>query len=208
MIRSSAVRSDCLVPGVDASLLEAVLDHVDYGLILADETGRVMHVNRPGERRCDALDWACLPGAPVAPRCEATRAALRAALVRAARGCRSLVALPDGTNAHGAAAAVVPIGAPGRPGSMVLILLPRAGLCEPMSVQSYARVSRLTPAEAEVLAALCEGLRPARIADALGVSVSTVRTQIKSVRAKTGAPDIATLVTRLATLPPMMPLLR
>ena len=59
-----------------------------------------------------------------------------------------------------------------------------------------------------MLAALCAGQRPSEIAAALCVALSTVRTQIGSIRAKTGAESIRALVRQVAVLPPLVSALR
>jgi DNA-binding CsgD family transcriptional regulator len=50
---------------------------------------------------------------------------------------------------------------------------------------------------------LCEGLRPSDIARRQRVAISTVRTQIGSIRLKTGASSITSLLREIALLPPM-----
>ena len=50
-------------------------------------------------------------------------------------------------------------------------------------------------------------MKPAQIARAAGVAMSTVRTQITSVRLKTGARSIGELVRLVTVLPPIIPLL-
>jgi DNA-binding CsgD family transcriptional regulator len=68
---------------------------------------------------------------------------------------------------------------------------------------AYARQWRLTGAEARVLMALAAGEKPSTIARQLGVAMSTLRTQIGSLRAKSGAASIRDLVCQLAALPPV-----
>jgi DNA-binding CsgD family transcriptional regulator len=75
-------------------------------------------------------------------------------------------------------------------------------------VQSFALAHRLTPAETGVLQGLCGGRSPLEIAHAQCVAISTVRTQISSIRAKTGADSIRDLVQQVATLPPLVSALR
>ena len=55
-----------------------------------------------------------------------------------------------------------------------------------------------------VLEALLAGRRPGDIAQAKGVKLSTVRTQIGQLRLKCGAHSIRELLDRVAALPPMM----
>jgi DNA-binding CsgD family transcriptional regulator len=81
-------------------------------------------------------------------------------------------------------------------------------MCEQLSVQGYARSVALTPAETRVLELVCAGVRPAEIAGQLRVAVSTVRTQIGSIRVKTGATSIRELVRQVAVLPPLVGALR
>jgi len=58
------------------------------------------------------------------------------------------------------------------------------------------------------LAGLCEGLHPRELAQRHGVSLTTVRSQIGSLRAKTGAGSIRNLVRQVSLLPPMRNSLR
>ena len=58
-----------------------------------------------------------------------------------------------------------------------------------------------------MLRGLAGGLRPAQIARAAGVAMSTVRTQITSIRLKTGARSIGELVRLVTVLPPIVPVL-
>ena len=87
-------------------------------------------------------------------------------------------------------------------------MLGKRQVCEPLSVQGYARSMHLTPAETRVLELLCSGVRPTQIAHQQNVAVSTVRTQIGSIRNKTGAASISDLVRQVAVLPPMLNVLR
>jgi len=59
-----------------------------------------------------------------------------------------------------------------------------------------------------LLEQLCAGVRPAEVARHKGVAMSTVRTQIGSIRSKTGSGSIAELVRLVAVLPPMVSALR
>jgi DNA-binding CsgD family transcriptional regulator len=51
----------------------------------------------------------------------------------------------------------------------------------------YAYLHRLTPVENQIAHAIARGDSPREIAECRGVSVLTVRTQIKSIYSKTGA---------------------
>jgi DNA-binding CsgD family transcriptional regulator len=91
---------------------------------------------------------------------------------------------------------------------VTLLVLGKRQVCEQLSVQGFARSVSLTPAETRVLEQVCGGVRPNDIAQRAGVAVSTVRTQIGSIRAKTGAASIRELVRQVAVLPPLVGALR
>ncbi len=59
-----------------------------------------------------------------------------------------------------------------------------------------------------MLQALCDGLDPMQIARHNGVAVCTIRSQIGSLRAKTGAASIRELLSRVAALPSLGTALR
>ena len=86
----------------------------------------------------------------------------------------------------------------------------QASRVSPAEIQfaAFAREHQLTAAEQQVLQSLCAGLQPQEIAQRHGVAISTVRTQIASVRAKTATESIRDLVAMVAQLPPMQGVLR
>jgi DNA-binding NarL/FixJ family response regulator len=86
----------------------------------------------------------------------------------------------------------------------LVVFGPRAH-CKRLAIQFYAQAHRLSQAETAVLHALGEGLSPKEIADRNDVALSTVRTQVSSIRVKTGARSITELVLTLGHLPPIMP---
>ncbi len=73
-----------------------------------------------------------------------------------------------------------------------------AALREPVS---FAATYALTAAECEVLAMLLRGSTPAEIAATRGVAISTVRTQLKRLFAKSGTRGQADLVRRALQAP-------
>jgi len=90
----------------------------------------------------------------------------------------------------------------------VLVLLSRQSACENLAVRMYARAQSLSPSEEQVMMALCGGLSIPDIAKKHGVAQSTVRSQIKSLREKTGCSSIRKLLQRINSLPPVVPALR
>lgn len=182
--------------------LAATLDEVDYGMLLLTDTSHVVHVNHAARVELDGEHPLQLLGRELRARHAHDVAPLHTALQNAAtRGLRKLLAL--GAGAHRISASVVPLGE-----ATTLLILSKRQVCESLSVQGFARSHSLTPAETRVLVALCQGVPPGAIAIELGVGIATVRSQIGSIRQKTGAESIRALVRQVAVLPPLMGVLR
>ena len=188
--------------------LAATLDELDYGMLLLTDDGLVLHANHVARVELDGVHPLQLVGRTLRARHPHDVVALHTALENAARrGLRRLLTLGDGT--HRACVSVVPIGTgPACGEATTLLMLSKRQVCESLSVQGFARSHGLTPAETRVLVALCHGTPPGEVAAELGVGIATVRSQIGSVRQKTGAESIRALVRQVAVLPPLMGVLR
>jgi DNA-binding CsgD family transcriptional regulator len=205
--RRSADRPDPGWSEAATDWLGAALDEIDYGVLIVDADGRVAHLNRAARRDLDATHPIELVAGQLRARAGADRDALRLALQQAAtQSLRKLLAI--GGEAQPLCVSVVPLGQgptlPQRGRSAVLVLLGKREMCGQLSVHGYARSLGLTPTEAKVLAELCNGAAAREVAQMLGVALSTVRTHINSIRAKTGAGSICSLVRQMAVLPPLM----
>lgn len=188
---------------VSGHWLAGLLDQIDYGLVVLDEAGAALHVNRA------AREWLASSSAPlrlrggrveaVAPR---DGALLRRALSSAAsRGWRALLAFGQG--GEGLAASVGPLpGAFAANSGLALLVISRSRVCDTLTAQLFASQHGLTLAESRVLDLLCGGLTPREVARRQDVALSTVRTQIGSIRSKTRARSIGTLMRAVALLPP------
>ena len=182
--------------------LAATLDEVDYGMLLLVDTNRLVHANHAARVELDGDHPLQLLGRELRARDPHDMAPLLTALQNAAqRGLRKLVSL--GTGAQRVSASIVPLGE-----ATTLLIMGKRQVCEPLSVQGFARSHGLTPAETRVLVALCQGVPPGEVAVELGVGIATVRSQIGSIRQKTGAESIRSLVHQVAVLPPLMSVLR
>ena len=189
-------------------LLGALLDELDYGvMLLLRDSANVVYLNHAGRAELRGGHCVEIVDGKLHARCHADAQLIGDALAAAQRGLRRLVTL--GSEGHRVTVALIPIGMP-LPGGPALIaaVFGRRRLCEQMSVQWFARAHGLTPAESKVLELLCEGLDPRDIAAANEVGMATVRTQVNSIRDKTGAASIRALLQRLAMLPPMISSLR
>jgi DNA-binding CsgD family transcriptional regulator len=187
--------------------LAAALDEIDYGVLLVDDELQLLHVNHAARRELDEAHPLMLQGRSLQPRHPRDLPDLQHALDGSLRGLRRMIAIGD--EGHEVTISVVPlptIGADAR--RATLVMLGRREVCGELAVQGFARTHGLTPGETRVLAALCRGVPPTTIAGHHGVAISTVRSQIGSIRGKTGASSIRELVRQAAALPPLMTVLR
>jgi DNA-binding CsgD family transcriptional regulator len=184
-----------------------MLDEIDYGMLLVADERTVLHANHVARAELDHEHPLQLLGHELRVRRPQDVAPLREALAEARqRGLRRLVRLGDA--AQSVSVAVVPLSAPPGEEALTLLVFGKRRVCEALSAHWFAREHGLTPAEARVLAALCDGTPPRQIASALGVALSTIRSQLGAIRAKTGAASIRTLVRQVAVLPPLVGALR
>ena len=209
--RAPAANKAGLPGALDAHLtlwLSAMLDEVDYPMLLVNGESSLLHANQVARAEMDDAhplqllgdELRVLHAKDVVPLREALQAAQQ-------RGLRRLLML--GEDKPQVSVAVVPMPAlSGSAQRAVLLVLGKRQVCERLSAQWYAREHNLTPAETQVLGALCSGLGPQQVAAQQGVAISTVRSQIGSIRAKTGAQSIRELVRQVAVLPPLLNALR
>ena len=189
-------------PAIGAGLVQ-VMDELAYGVVIASPQGRLLHANQAARlelRRRRALDVE--GGLLRAHRAQDTKA-LGDALAKAADGKRSLLSLQA---ASGAALSVVlvPLRAEG-PGAapQVGLILARSSVCDPLMLCFFARSHALTATEEHVLGILCHGYSAPEVAAQMQVAVSTVRSHVRSLCAKTRSSGVRELVNRLAVLPPI-----
>ena len=206
--------------------LAAIPDEIDYAMVLITRDGVVQYRNRAAHRELQeqrALSVVCGRLRVLDPRdAQAVEEAIHAAADRGLRRMLTLVGgpapqsvafVPIGPAAAAAAAAAAATAAAASPGAMrrdalVLVLLGKRGLCAPLSADVFARYHGLTNSETHVLGALLQGYLPSGIARLHGVALSTVRTHMQSIRNKTGARRIQEIITRMASLPPLVTTLR
>ena len=73
------------------------------------------------------------------------------------------------------------------------------------ALKLFAKHVNLTAAEIEVMEKLFAGMKPAEIARTHKVSVTTVVSQLKSIRSKTGCATVPNLLIKLSRLPTLRP---
>ncbi len=182
------------------------MERLPMGLMFFDTAGRLLHANTrvhslaglgvhralrallrgglllsagSGDVRLQALFRQCLAG-------QSGCAELPGGLLLVALSVGDLAALG------------LPHGAPG-----VAWAVMERSLCSEGAVALARAVWRLSPSESELLLALMRGQTPQDFADARGSRISTVRTHMRALLAKTGTPrhqDLVALVVRLVLL--------
>ena len=192
--------------------LMRMLDEIDYGMLLVGPDAQVIYLNHAARLELDAAHPLQLLGSALRAQQPQDVAPLFDALAAAQRGLRKLVTLGNGEHRVSVSIVPLPAGAgglrEGEAGPATLLVMGKRQVCEQLSVRGFARSVNLTPAETRVLELLCNGVRPSQVARVQSVAISTVRTQIGSIRAKTGAASISELVRQLAVLPPLLGALR
>lgn len=197
--------------GALGECLTRMLDEIDYGMLLVDGDGQVIYGNHAARLELDGEHPLQLGGRALRTQRAEDAAPLHEALAAAQRGLRRLLTLGSGLQRVSVSVVPLPATAAERSdgrGALTLLVLGKRQVCERLSVHGFARSLNLTPAETRVLELLCAGVRPTAIAERQNVAVSTVRTQIGSIRAKTGAGSISELVRQVAVLPPLVGALR
>lgn len=191
---------------LELSLLKATLNQVDYGLaVIAIDTRQVLFANGPAiaafQLESMQKNGLCVQDGRLCPRRQADVESLHLALQNTKTGQRGLLKFKGREGAQGAesSVAVMPLAAPG----YALLAFSKTQVCDAATVTLFARERGLTSAEGQVLAQVCRGLRPQQIATHHGVQVSTVRTQLRSIRYKTASPSMRDLVQKVSILPPL-----
>jgi PAS domain-containing protein len=193
--------------------LEAALDRLPSGMIVADASGRALIINRAAEEMVAKNDGLLLRSGQLT----VTRAAEAAALVRhiaeAARtaacgrgegGGALLVSRPSGLRPF--ALLVAPLSpdltlAAAHQAPAVLILVTDLNSGPAVLGKRLIELFGLTPAEACLTVALSGGKRLQDVAQERGVRLPTLRTQLRAILEKTGSRRQAELMRLIVSLP-------
>ncbi|WP_396267805.1 helix-turn-helix transcriptional regulator [Ideonella sp.] len=193
-------------------LLAAVLDEVDYGLMLVADGGRVIHANHFARQMLEGGVWLEIRAGKLKALNPKYQVQLLDAIVAAQhKDARTMLNMGvEGAAASGLSVVPLPIAVDSdthtqRP---VLITLQRSQLVEALSVGAFARAHNLSRREEEVLGCLCAGMKPAAIAQQLRISEGTIRTHVHNLKLKAHCSSMVELVKRVAVLPPIMTALK
>ncbi|HSL16844.1 MAG TPA: helix-turn-helix transcriptional regulator [Methylomirabilota bacterium] len=178
-----------------SGMLAELVDRLSVGVVLVDARGGVVHANGAAERIARLGDGFSLGRHGVAGASGSSSAALRALIGRAVEtGCGGavdgggVVRLERPSNRSPLEVLVSPLGAnrrgDGEPVAVVIVTDPEDD--PPSPTDLLAQMYRLTPREAELAVELVSGGGLVEAAERLGVSVTTARSHLKAVFAKTG----------------------
>ncbi|MDP3357380.1 MAG: helix-turn-helix transcriptional regulator [Polaromonas sp.] len=188
-------------------LLAQLVDVLAHGVVIATGRGQVVHANQAARIELGCARALGEAGGEIHAVTPGDRRVLQNALNLAAAGKRSLINLSGGGSSL--SLAVVPLKQDGDDWEIrIALLFARAEVCESGMFGFFARSYGLTQTEEQVLAILCRGLSTPEIAVQLKVAVSTVRSHVRSLCAKTASSGVRELVNRVAVLPPVAPLQR
>ena len=194
-------------PVMGRAHLLRVLDEVDYGVLIIDAQGTILHANHLARHELASGRMLMSYGNSLLGSSAEFTSQMQTAMEAAFRGQRRLVLLNKGEREL--SLAFTPLSHPLEADTpTVLVMLSRQSACDNLAVRMFARTIGLSRSEEAVLMGLCRGLEIPEIAAEHGVAPSTIRSQIKTLREKAGSPSIRRLLQRINSLPPVVPALR
>lgn len=182
--------------------LSLVMDEFAHGVLLSTVKGQLLHANQAARYELARRKLLSVHEGHLQTADAAQARVLVQAFAKAETGRRSLIALRTGSRRL--SIAVVPL----RPerahlAPPVALIFSRASVCDAVMLCFFARTHGLTPSEEQVLAILCQGFSAPEIAVQLNVAVSTIRSHVRSLCAKTHCNGVRALVGQVAVLPPI-----
>ena len=204
---SAAAPAAPAAPAELGPALARVADLLAWPLVLVDADCVLHHANRAAHQALLAGQPLRLLDQRVQPAAAPCRADFCAALHAAAAGRPGILRWPGRPGGYDGTVQLLSR----LPGGATLLLLAltaqaaqAAQAGQTPDLQAYAQTLRLTAAESRVLNLLAQGLDTRQVAARLGVATSTTRSQIASLRRKTGHASVAQLLRYLHRLPPVL----
>jgi DNA-binding CsgD family transcriptional regulator len=214
-LRSNPPRSASERDGVSAATLSAAIERLPLGVAIVDARGAIVVMNEPAQRILARRDGLATSG-----RCLVAH--LPSETKRLCGLIRDTLLLPEGA---WPARGTVAISRPSGRQPFILVVRPLrscSSSCISVCGRSQILINDLewpqteyrpvlqhtfglTTAEAEVAISIMDGYEPRQIAQRRGVRVSTIRTQIRTILAKTGVGRQIDLVKLIARLPQIDP---
>ena len=187
-------------PGDGDSWLTLLLDELAHGVLVIHADNTILHANRAARLE---LAWADVLSADAGhltiARPEEAKS-FQQALSRAMAGKRGWVRMVSPRNGAAFSLALVPLRRqPGQARERIAVFMSRACVSASGLLAAFARSHGLTRTEEQVLVYL----GAPDIAMQMKVAVSTVRSHVRSLCAKTSSSGVRELVNRIAVLPPV-----
>jgi DNA-binding CsgD family transcriptional regulator len=183
--------------------LALLMDELVHGVLIATVGGRLLHANQAAQHELGRGRVLAARRGVLHTCTPEDGKVLQDTLAKVAEGKRSLIEL---TAAGGAVVrlAVLPLKAETGPPNAAL-LFARESVCDALMLRFFAQSHALTATEEHVLGILCQGFSAPQIAAQMAVAVSTIRSHVRSLCAKTHSSGVRQLVNRVAVLPPVAP---
>ncbi|MCC7464077.1 MAG: hypothetical protein IT480_16655 [Gammaproteobacteria bacterium] len=189
--------------------LGAVVDRMRFGVITCDAAGRVSWISQQAQELVASSDALTVRNGRVA--CSSEQDALQLRRMLAVNSTGVMNAGTPGWAALGTGSGepvfglAVPLGSADKPGSgcrtpdeaRIALFLNVPGALPPLDPAVIGRLLGLTPAEARLAAAICEGVTVREYARRRQVAEGTVRFQLKQVLGKTGSARQSELVRKI-----------
>jgi DNA-binding CsgD family transcriptional regulator len=187
------------------SALALLMDELVHGVLVTTVEGRLLHANQAAQHELGRRRVLAMRGNVLHTCTPENGKTLQQALDKVAEGKRSLIEL-SAAGGTVVTLAVLPLKAPESGGlPHAALLFARESVCEALMLQFFARTHALTATEEHVLGILCQGYSAPQIAVQMEVAVSTIRSHVRSLCAKTQSSGVRQLVNRVAVLPPVAP---
>jgi len=183
---------------LDDTLL-AVLDQIAHGVMVLEEDQTCLHVNFSAQQELGRRRVLERSGSRIQAVTPQGQSQLNSSMQAVRAGRKSLITM----NAVGLSLNLMVVPLKARSISRALLMFARPAMCDGLVLNSFSARFGLTRSEEAVLAALCQGYNTPEVAQQLGVAVSTVRTHVRNLCAKTGSAGVRDLVQQIATLPPL-----
>ncbi len=196
--RSMAIADSLSVRSIKSLALEKTLESLSFGVYLTDRKGRLIFMNRAGDRQVRTSDAVRIADTQLAPvdcsaRAELTRAIAKTAEIESETPSSEVatIALPGDENT-GLVATVLPLNVQEHhnffcgavPAAAIFVQDPLAETLT--SGEGFAKLYGLTHGELRVLLTMLPGLGVKDAAEVLGISEATTKTHLQHIHAKTG----------------------
>src|SRR3954469_7368809 len=213
--RAAALHHKLSAARPNGRLLEAAIDKLSLGILVVDRRGKVLAANRTAQNMLQTGDALIERNGVLRARHQDDNERLTHSLAGAAGskrlGASDCIRLSRQSGKPAYMATVAPLteavdlaSMGGNRAALIMINEPEQKDA-PGLHKALQQAFGLTPAEARTAALVGSGLAPQDVADQLGITVGTIRCELKNVFAKVGISrqsEFATVVARIALLTP------